>query len=85
MMTDYMITAVHYGEKRQQITRVRVQVTGLDNRYTHEKQQVIHNINVQGKTYMTAMHANVHTVKGKYIRIDGNGTEADDLGDLPEF
>lgn len=54
-----------------------------------KKSDVINDIINKGLIYKTAdqncVVNDVHVVSGKYIRTDGNETEEDNLGELPEF
>jgi len=60
---------------------------------TRKKSRVVDDIDEKGKSVYTAyrdqlrwkLGDEVHTVDGKWIRTDGNGIEADNLGDLPEY
>ena len=49
------------------------------------KQEIIRKITDEDVHYAVPGGAKVHVVAGKYIRSDGNKTEADNLGELPTF
>ncbi|MBZ0320530.1 MAG: DUF3892 domain-containing protein [Anaerolineae bacterium] len=95
---DYVITAVRYNSRRTHIESVRASadlITSLGEVKTYSRETVISSIE-QGITFATATPANgkyqygarveIVIIEGtKYIRTDGNATEKDNLGNLPEF
>jgi hypothetical protein len=75
-MSEQTITHVRKNDDGV-ITHVKV-----NGQYT--KGQMIEKIQ-SGEKFVVPSGAGVHTVAGKYIRTDGNDTEADNLGNLPSF
>jgi hypothetical protein len=97
-MNEFVITAVHMNPDRSGIASVRGQTPGM---FGHEvveqtKFDVIVRINTLIWEYRTYKEDNgqevvgpvVRVVNGRfgtYIRSDADNTEADNLGELPEY
>ncbi len=98
--TRYVITAKHYDSQRNRIESVQVREYSngrLSDAKVFSRQQVLNLIDSKEK-FVTATWSNaqnhwvlgedVRPVQGKYdryLRTDNNQTEADNLGNLPEF
>lgn len=97
-MDKYTIKAVHMDDDHSKIEKVKGTVQGIwgPTSFEHSKMDVILRISSKSAEYRTYKLVNgveeegpvVRVVNGKtgtYIRSDADSTEADNLGELPEY
>ncbi len=100
-MGEYWIIHVRENGKRvEQVKTFMVTIEGLCNPVRYGREEVVKSINKGDKWYTCLLKekrgarniwercAEIHVVKvdnEKFIRIDGNRTKADNLGELPSL
>ena len=97
---DFLISAVRYDEKHTHIVKVRTHKDlgeKVEKDFSEELRSTVVSNLKKGKTYMTSLknkegkwnkgaHVEIIKINGEeYIRTDGNQTESDNLGELPEL
>jgi len=94
---DYLISAVRYDASGSRIQQVRVHGTTVGPASIWRRAEVARAIVRRGCSFCTIRKstdgkwrhgADVHVLRLRgelFLRTDGNATEADNLGELPEF